>query len=149
MNKREIETEIYTIREIKGQSVFTVEDFNSAIIERGYKSKLRYLIIRRSLMWGYIEKKQFNGTDCYQIIDRDKAVRKYTLNRGGHSQSNKTFEIMLSIREVYERSEFHKEEILVILKKCGYKLSEARSIYKRSLRMKYTEERDWCLKILI
>ncbi len=84
MNQQQIQEVIYSIREVYECSNFTIDEFTTILIGAGFKSKERSLIIRRSLMWGYIIKIQCYETLNYKIVDIDKAKRTHTLHHGRH-----------------------------------------------------------------
>ena len=84
MNQQQIQEVIYSIREVYECSNFTIDEFTTILIGAGFKSKERSLIIRRSLMWGYIIKIQCYETLNYKIVDIDKAIRTHTLHHGRH-----------------------------------------------------------------
>lgn len=87
MNKQQIQEVVYSIRDVYERRIFTTAEFTSILIGSGFKSKERSLIIRRSLMWGYIIKCPSDTTLCYEIIDMNDAVRTRTLHHGRHGKS--------------------------------------------------------------
>ena len=84
MNKQQIQEVVYSIRDVYERRIFTTAEFSSILIGSGFKSKERSLIIRRSLMWGYLVKCSNETTLIYKIVDIDKAVRTRTLHKGRH-----------------------------------------------------------------
>ena len=86
MNKQQIQEVIYSIREIYERNDFTSAEFSSILISSGFKYKERILIIRRSLMWGYIIKYSHGMMVCYKIVDIDRVVRTRTLHHGRHGK---------------------------------------------------------------
>ena len=87
MNRKEIEELVYSIREIYERSNFTSVEFSAIIKECGFSARELSLIVKRSLMWGYIIKCSCQSTPSYEIVDIDKAVRTRTLHHGRHGKT--------------------------------------------------------------
>ena len=87
MNKQEIQEVIYSIREVYERDWFTSAELSSILMASGFKGKERMLIIRRSLMWGYIIRCSVDEIHSFRIVDINKAVRTRTLHHGRHGKA--------------------------------------------------------------
>jgi hypothetical protein len=87
MNKQQIQEVVYSIREVYERNDFTPAEFSAILMDSGFKYKERLLIIRRSLMWGYIIKCSDDIKVNYRIVDIDRVVRTRTLHHGRHGNA--------------------------------------------------------------
>ena len=87
MNKQQIQEVIYSISSVYERTDYETDELSAILLKCGFMSKERSLIIKRSIMWGYLVRCSNETTLIYKIVDIDKAIRTRTLHHGRHGKS--------------------------------------------------------------